>query len=287
MRKTLKLILFIIVFCQAARFSKSKTDGFAMVKISSPLAYAPQWDFPCPDLSTLKNILIQPFFYLGKGVQTFVFESEDGEYVIKLIRHDHLRPAPWTPLLPRKWAQPKIEKKHKKQIKDFTSYKIAYEEFREETGLLFLHLNQTDYLKQKVKLVDKIGIAHTLDLDQYAFLVQKKAELTYPALQTLIDQKKTEEAKAALSSLVSLLAKRFEKGIFDKDPDLNTNFGFIEDKAIQIDFGRFQKPFPSSAVRNKKEAIRLITDHLHQWLMTRSPDLDQHLKNTIESLNES
>jgi hypothetical protein len=69
-------------------------------------------------------------------------------------------------------------------------------------------------------------------------------------------------------------------GIFDKDPDLNTNFGFIGTRAIQIDFGRYKATQPHLDL----QAILRITDHLHQWLMTKSPELDLHLRQTIESL---
>lgn len=287
MKALIKFIFFIVVFCQVARFSKSQTDGFAMVKIQSKLTYSPTWDVPCPDVAEVKKILAQPFTYLGKGAQTYVFASQDGNYVIKLLRHDRMRAPFWTQLLPSKWVTSKIENKQKKLIKDFTSYKIAYEEFQEETGLIYLHLNKTSHLNQMLTLIDKIGIAHQLDLDKYEFLIQKRATLTYPALQTLIDQGETTKAKESISSLVSLLEKRFEKGIFDKDPDLNTNFGFIGEKAIQIDPGRYRKTFPESAIRNKKEAIRHISDHLHQWLQIRSALLDEYLMDCIESVNEN
>lgn len=282
MKKCLYFILFVAVFCQAARFSKAKTDGFAMTKIGSDLVYDPKWDVSCNNLKEVKKILNQPFTYLSKGVQTYVFASEDGKYVLKLLRHDHMRPAPWVRLLPDRSAKPRIEKKQSKLNKDFTSYKIAYEELKDETGLVFLHLNKTDHLKQSLILIDKIGISHTLDLDQFEFLVQKRASLIYPTLSDLIEKGKIEEGKKALSTLVHLLEVRFEKQIFDKDSDLNTNFGFIENTAVQIDIGRFKKNHPER--RHKKEVILHTTDHLHQWLMVRSPVLDEHLKAAIENL---
>lgn len=249
-----------------------------MTKISSNLLYSIEREVPCHDVEKVREILNQPFSYLNKGVQTFVFASQDGKYVIKFLRHDHLRPALWAHFLPQQWRESKAAKKRAKLNKDFISYKIAYEELREETGLVFVHLNKTDYLKQKLSLIDKIGVGHCLDLDQFEFLVQKRAELLYPTLENLIDQGKIEDVKVALSNLVHLLAKKFDKGIFDKDPDLNTNFGFVGNEVVQIDIGRFRK----EDQKLKREMILRITDHLHQWLMTRSSELDDHLKLCIE-----
>jgi hypothetical protein len=186
-------------------------------------------------------------------------------------------------LLPKRLAAAKIGKRNAKLQKDFTSYKIAYEELREETGLVAVHLNKTQNLHQSITLIDKLGIAHTLDLDGLEFLVQKRAALVYPTLEQWIREDKLEESKAALASLVQVLSTRFDRNIFDKDPDLNTNFGLLGSQAIQIDVGRFRKTFPSTSP-SKKEAIALITDNLHQWLQAKSPELGRYLEERIDEL---
>jgi hypothetical protein len=182
-------------------------------------------------------------------------------------------------------AQSSITRRESKLSKDFTSYQIAYNTLREETGLLHLHLNQTPGLNLSLDLVDKLDIHHTLNLDNYSFILQKRAKPSYPTLQEWIDANQIDQAKEALSSLVSVLKMRGQKGIYDKDPDLNTNFGFIGTQSIQIDVGRFRDRLktPSRAGKpalDQEELIR-ITDNLHQWLMERSPELDQHLKEEI------
>ncbi len=275
MRWIIKLALFICCFFITARFCKEQTGKFTVLRITSNLTYHPEWDVVLPELSQVKTLLNQPYTYLSKGVQSFVFASEDGQYVIKFFRHDHLGAAFWSNWLPGKKA-----KKTTKLHKDFLSYKIAYEVLREETGLIFLHLNKTKNFQQTLDLVDKLGIHHPIDLDKYEFLIQKRASLLYTALDQMIEQNRLEDAKETLSKLVLLLARRAKQGISDKDPDLNTNFGVIGTEPIQIDVGRFRKA-PSRL--DKNEIIR-ITDHLHQHLMVRSPVLDQHLKTQIERL---
>lgn len=268
MKLIIKFLLFLVAFWGTARFCKSKTDGFAVAKIipSSPIEY---WTLPPSD--ELEAIFKQPFSYLGKGVQSYVFASKDGNYVLKLLRQDRIEPRLWTH---------HVERRQNRKLKDFNSYKIAYDELPKETGLIYLHLRPTNFFKQKATIIDKIGIAHTLDLDKLEFIVQRKATLVFPTLQNLMLKNRVAEAKEALGSLVKVLKTRLEKGIFDKDPDLNTNFGFIGAKAIQIDIGRLRY----NGERVTKDEIIRITDNLHQWLMTRYPELDTYLKEKIDEI---
>lgn len=258
MKWVFKIVLFILCFYGASRFCRKQTDSFAMTRIQSNFSYRPEWDVPQSNEAEVKAMLSQPYYYLARGVQSYVFLAQDGKTVIKFFRHHRLRTDA-------------------KVAKDFGSYLLAYNRLQEETGLLYLHLNKTTHLKHKLEIVDKLNIHHLIDLDNYEFIVQKKATLTYPALEEWIAQDKTDDAKEALSHLVHLLKTRSERGIFDKDPDLNTNFGFIGTKAVQIDVGRYRlKEIPF----DRNELIR-ITDNLHQWLMERSPLLDEHLQTEI------
>jgi hypothetical protein len=276
MKWILKITFFLVCFFVTARFCKAQTGRFTVLRITSKLTYQPEWETAAlspQEEQQIKKILDQPYSYLSKGVQSFVFASKDGQYVIKFFRHDHLV-APF-------WLTP--SKKLKKQYrlhKDFLSYKIAYENLQKETGLVFLHLNKTKHLNQTLDLIDKLNIHHPIPLDGYEFLIQKRACLLYTALDHMIEENRVGEAKETLSKLVQLLAARAQKGISDKDPDLNTNFGVIGTEPIQIDVGRFRKAAPKL---DKSQIIR-ITDNLHQHLMVRCPELDQHLKTQIENL---
>lgn len=262
MKWVARLLIFILCFYGTARFCKKQTGSFTIARISSDISFHPEWEVETANESEVKKILSQPFRFLGKGAQSFVFASEDGTTVIKFFRHHHL-------------------KKNSKLAKDFGSYKLAYDNLREETGLLYLHLNKTRHLNQTLDLIDKIGIHHPINLDHYEFLVQKRATLAYIALDKWIDEGKIDDAKEALTKLVQLLAIRSNKGIQDKDPDLNTNFGFIGTTPIQFDIGRFKsRKVPADLPANYRELIR-ITDNLHQHLMRKAPELDEHLKQEL------
>jgi hypothetical protein len=276
MKWILKISLFLVCFFVTAKVCKTQTGKFTVMRITSNLTPRTEWEttpLSSDELTKIKQILNQSFSYLSKGVQSFVFASEDGQYVIKFFRHDHLT-APF-------WLTPSAKAKREQRLhREFLSYKIAFENLRQETGLVFLHLNKTTDLHRTLDLVDKLGIHHKIPLDKYEFLVQKRACLLYTALNQMIENNKIADAKETLTGLVQLLAHRSREGISDKDPDLETNFGVIGTEPIQIDVGRFGK---IDAPFSKDEIIR-VTDRLHQYLMKRCPELDQHLKTQIEKL---
>jgi hypothetical protein len=229
----------------------------------------------------------QPFFYLGHGAQSFAFVSADGKYVLKFYRHNRARHpliflAPLLPVPLKKSLLATHAKRQNKRQKDFSSYLLAYHHLAKETGLLGLHLNPSPV--GKVKLYDKIGVEHIVDLGQMQFIFQKQAEPTYAAIEKWISQGKIEYAKEQLSQMITLLKARCQKGIFDKDPDLKTNFGFTDEGPIQFDIGRF-KYDPKMADSNhcRDELIR-ITDRLCKWLETKMPALSIHIQEEIHKV---
>ena len=284
-----KLLLTLLACIMVKQFCYKKTDGFALYKVLSTLPYNPAWEVTAQHTHGLDDALSQPFHYLAKGAQSYVFQSEDGKYVIKFFRLYHLRPPVWLtalnfPLPLQTYKLGKMIEKWDELDKDFQSYRIAYEEMKEETGLLYLHLNKTSHLKKTLTLYDKIGVVYHLDLDRMEFLVQKRADLVYPAIDALAKREGAEAAKEAITSLVNLLVSRSEKGIFDKDPDLNTNFGFIGTTPVQIDIGRFRRQTAARDPEEKRNEIIRITDNFRQWLDANHPSLSEHLLGEIQKI---
>ncbi len=266
MKLVIKILTAIALICLLQRFCHKETDGFAVCKICSDLIPRKEWEVSSSsDLEKegIRGILGQEYRYLAKGAQSYVFVSADGKYVLKFFRHSHLRDP-------------------EKLNKDFTSYKIAFEQMKEETGLVFLHLNKTNDLKQKVTIYDKLGIIHELDLDTMEFMLQKKATLIFTALTGWMENGEVDRAKLGITSLFKLLQLRCAKGIFDKDPDLKTNFGFYQDKAVQIDVGRFKIYKTGEAQKN--EIVR-ITDGLHHWINANYPELSNYFEEQLDALH--
>jgi hypothetical protein len=284
------VIIISAVFVK--QFCYKRTDGFALYKILSSFSFHREWE-PSPalseDLSEISQILDQPFYYLAKGAQSYVFASKDGQTVLKFFRLYHLRPPLWVtalalplPLQPYKIG--KMIEKRNDLNKDFQSYKIAFEEMKEETGLIYLHLNKTSHLNKRLKIYDKIGIAYELDMDGMEFLIQRRASLVYPSIDSLIKTEGVDAAKEAIAALVGLLRSRCEKGIFDKDPDLNTNFGFLGRCPIQIDIGRFHHKSECKNSEAYRNEILRITDNFRQWLDVNYPPLSEFLTGEIQNI---
>lgn len=273
------------------RFCYKKTDGFALYKVLSSLTPDPRWDLPAlssEEKGDLESLFDQPFYYLGKGAQAYVFASQDGSAVIKFCRFDHLRP----PLLfahcifPFIYEKSRIERmvhKRGRLEQEFGSYKIAFEEMKQQTGLIYLHLNKGSLWNKVITIYDKIGVAHKLPLDQMEFIIQKKATLVYPTISHLMETGADLAAQKAITRLVNLLKERCAKGIFDKDPDLITNFGFLDEQPLQIDIGRFLwRDHPPQETEIREEILR-ITDPFKRWLQQEHPTLAPYLIQEIEA----
>ncbi len=272
------------------RFCYKRTGGFAFYKICSALVADPRWDIPTlssEERKTLEHIFERPFYYLGKGAQAYVFASEEGNHVIKFCRFDHLRPPLWwiSSILPFSWERARLDRlvhKRGRLEQELDSYKIAFTEMKEETGLVYVHLNKGSEWKRKITLYDKGGVAHSVPLDQMEFLVQKKATLVYPTLAQLMQEENEALARSHIASLISLLRSRCTLGIFDKDPDLITNFGFIGGQAVQIDVGRFLLREEMQTPLEIHEELVRITRRFRNWLEQEYPSLASYLEETLD-----
>lgn len=293
--KWTKLFLLCFIFYSVERFCHKQTEGFRTHKIASDLAFDPKWSIPSltdNQLIDLKTELDQPYYFLGSGGQCYAFISEDKEYVIKFFKHHHMRPNHWADHLPAPAFLKPLQKKFldfRLNLLDriFSSFKLAYDHLKEETALVYLHLNKTDLFHQKLIIYDKLGIDHQIDLDKTTFALQKKASLAFPTLKMLYQNKNLEQAKRCINSLVDLIIIRSKRGIFDQDPHLKRNFAFIEDKAIEIDLGSFSfNPYLKRPNYWKKE-IFFETIQLKKWTKKHCPDLFPFVESLIlEKISE-
>ncbi len=269
----LKCAAFVLLFQLCSRFCEQQTDGFAISKIHSYLPFDPRWNLPQDPPYTL---LDQKFYYLSKGAQCYVFVSADHQYVLKFFRQKlfhfpdlySLRPLP--SFLEEKQQKAWMKKKAAIE-KDFQSYCIAYKELKNETGLIFLHLNKSDTFKKPLVIVDKLGIEHSIDPNKHEFFLQKKVSLIPEKIEEEMKKHHIAGAKEVIRSLFTLIESRIEKKIMDADANLKKNFGFSEGRAIQIDIGRF-----STAGFSKKRALSSLNkrkEDLQFWINEHYPEL--------------
>ena len=288
-------LLFLLCFLAVERFCHWQTEGFRLHKVASTLTYRSDWEaapLPAEEQAQIDKILSQPFHFLGSGGQCYALLSEDGETVMKLFKHHHMRPVSW---LNKIWLPFFLEGQRQKIVKSrierlefiFGSCKLAYDQFKEGTGLLYIHLNKTDEWHRSLTVVDKVGIAHKLDLDQTEFALQKRASLALPTLDTLMARGDTEGAKRAIDSLLQLIIDRSKAGIGDRDPVIKRNFGYIGDRAIEIDLGSYFKDEYLKAPPGYHRALFLEAQKLNKWIHKHHPSLYKHLDEKISDLLEN
>ncbi len=266
-----RFLLLIVIVYATSQFCKKQTDGFAMNKVSTLL-------LDSQGLEIEEEYLQQPYSYLSKGGQSYVFVSEDGQYVLKLLRSSRLNTLKilYT-FFPLSSFEEKIDKQEKLLKETLKSYAIAYEKLREETGLVGLHVDKQNSIQSPLKIVDKGGVAHIIDPNQYPFIVQKRAILVKEKIHQLAQEKNFSSCREAFTALFSLMHHRMEEGIDDGDPNLSKNFGFCGNHPIQIDTGRFSLSDTPSV-----EKISQSKEDLQHWINKYHPELSTGFNEVYE-----
>ncbi len=220
----------IILF--ALWFNQRQSLNFSLSRISAELPYHPEWDVEPPSVD-MDPIFSQKFYYLASGSQSYAFESADGKYVLKFFKMKHLLPS-----FRDNFRTGIVERRMKNLQAIFDAHKNSYEHLREETGLVFLHLNSTKDMHRTITISDRLHRRHTVDLDNYAFLVQEKAELIFTRMERLLKSGDIKGVQQAYASTCSLVKQRIAKGFADQDKAVSHNYGFIGDRPVQFDIGR-------------------------------------------------
>lgn len=271
--------------------NKRSNDGFTTSAITPHRPYNPSFDTRAlsdAEKNELLAALDQPFSYHGCGGQSFIFFSHDGRYALKLFKQSKFTTPFWIQHFPIPWMigkyrNKKIESRKDKIERDFASYKIAFEELPQETGVVYIHLNPTSHLQKKLTLIDKRGKSHRVDLDSIDFVVQKKADLVYDRISLLMEQKEIDKAQKAIDSIVDLIVSRCERGYHDRDPNVRTNCGFLGERAIKIDVGRLMHDESVKEPARIKQELLRITSPFQTWLSQNHPELTEHLNTKVES----
>jgi len=257
MKRILFFLMVVTSFLSIPAIAKRYTYGFRVAKMRLEFPHHAEWEIE-PN-QQVNEILNQPFYFLDKGAQCFVFESKDGEYVIKLFRYDH---------------PPKDEK----IIDLFNACKMAYDQLRYETGLVYIHLNPTPMNLPLLHCKDAIGRSYKFDLNQMRFALQKKAK---DFRETLVEAKQNpEQMQKRIDELLALLQARTAKGVINVDSQLSRNFGFLENQAIEFDFGNFRY----SSSFNQKREIKRFSNRLRRWLRRMAPEWIAYLDERVDAL---
>ncbi len=256
MKRFFLFLALVLFFSCLPVCLKRWTCGFKLVKIHFSTPARPEWDVKS-DLSheEISQILSQPFIYLDRGAQCYVFASLDGQYVIKFFRTT---------------SKEKVEHL-------FCAAALAYTKAKEETGLVFLHLNETKNQFPKLPIRGPLGQRFKIPLDRYRFAIQRKATGFQESLLSAYKESDGEKMKQRIDSFVDVLRSRVEKGIRNSDPSVSRNFAFLGDQAVEIDFGNY-----AEGVISKEWEITRYTQRLYFFLVDNAPEWADYLTTCLK-----
>ncbi len=280
------VVLALTLGWKAIRWWDGRGEGFRLHKIQSQVPYDPRWDLKWSpeEVEQARAALSQPFFYLGHGFQCYAFSSLDGKYVLKFFRYQRLRLPEFVMGMPsfplfEEWRKSRLLALSRRQDYLLRSCKTSWELAKGETALLMAHLNRTTGLFPTVSITDSLGQSYTVALDDYQFLLQRKAKLIKPSIIEAMEAGDTKEARAYIDRIFALLLHCAKSGIQDTDGALirKNNLGFLGHQAIYIDGGKLS---PRTTPCTRKEYVKDLRRlrPLEKWLETEYPELANHFR---------
>ena len=284
-KKLIWLTLLILVTFFSVRIYYRLTDDFNVANMTYEIPFNPEWEasqLTPAEQAELKGVLHQPFSYVGKGSQSYVFVSQDNKYVIKFFKFKHLKPKWWVDALPSlpyldEYRQWQAARKKRLLNSVFSGYKLAYDVHKEEAGLVFLHLNKTSDLNVKVTLIDKIGRKHILNLDPIVFIIQRNAKTTREVLAEALEKGDMPLVKRGVAQIFDLYRKEYSKGIYDRDHGVLHNTGFVGDNPIHLDVGKLSKDSNMQRPEVFRGDLEKIVVKYDTWLEREYPEAHTEL----------
>jgi hypothetical protein len=282
-RACLAALIIILLLSLALGVFFELADKFSRVSFIAP-SFLKEYknltsSLPPEQLAQVNQLLNQDYHYLARGAQNFVFLSDDGDYVLKLIRRKRNKLVKLQEIglqIPfvKKYYEMVAAKKVKKKENFLTSCLLTDQELREQTGLVYLHFNATEQLHPTINLYNRIGKRYLIELDNTSFLLQKRGKTITEHINVLMKNNDQEGFQNALQQLVKLLGSCSQKLIIDRDINFNNNVGFIGDQAVFIDMGEFYRNQNLLDRAYCLDCLILQTFPFRKWLWENYPDLE-------------
>lgn len=267
-----RLFLTLLIACALSWTAIVRTDGFSPSIIEGTLLAKSESK---PD-GWLNEIFSQPFHYLGKGRQCFVFESQDRQTVLKFFNQKYLQ-MPWYSFLVEKRE---LAKRSLRRHFYENSYEIAFKELGEE--ILFLHLGLSDDLP-KVRITDRASRSYQIDLNRVPFVLQKKGEPIYAGLEMVFEKDGLPGLYREIDAFIGLVSKRIAKNIADADSDVEHNWGYVDGRLFHLDPGRLFYDEKLQEPDRLSQEWHNGTYGLHKWLKRHYPEADAYLERCLRN----
>jgi hypothetical protein len=220
-------------------------------------------------------IVNQKFFYLGKGAQVFVFLSQDEKHVLKIYRFSKYQESFLSRFLTSIFLKTNPETDRHDYNRKFSleSYPIADHLLRPITEVEYVHLNHTNHLP-KIVLHDWLKKEHVLDLNDYIFIIQKKADPLKNALLDKYLEKDYQTIRHWIASYGKTLIYRIQKQIGDRDfINALRNAGVYQDKVILMDVGGFYNNPILKNQDQRQQEINITLKNLEDFIDENMPSI--------------
>lgn len=267
------------------------TKGFRTNKISGPLPIIEKINFSTEFSKEELNILNQKFRYFSKGCQAFVFVSEDDRYVLKFLALQKYNEPFRRKLLKnfhifKQYREGRTFNRSRNFKSALQSYRIAFEKLKEETAIINMHFCKNNLQKQ-ITLLDNLGFSHKIDLGSAYFILQKKAKTLKSILLENLGKKDFMAVDKIMKDYLNASYFSLRKGILNKDSSVK-NSGYINDRFIEFDLGRFQV----ADLKEFEKHYALYTRNFRKFLILNAPNLlkdfdkkyAEHLKEFSKSI---
>lgn len=276
--KILKIAIFLVLIAITLFTSNIIDNQFRFRNITDEAMENYSFPLDIAESKQLQTILGQPYLYLDRGRQSFVFESQDKQYVIKFFDLHRYQPTWFTSIS-------KQSRMKRKMAKLFHGYRVAYDHNRDNAMIIFLQLVPNPLLKQSIDLSDRFGFRHNIDLSKVPFVIQYKGITTRVEMSRLLGQGDVAAAKKCLRHLVDMYLTEYKRGIYDRDHNFMYNTGFVNGSPMRLDVGKLRLDPHYKDIKIALEDLEKIVIHRTQgWLQRHFPQYrdeiieDMHLR---------
>ena len=276
-----KTLFFIGLICIFAKSWQLITDGFRLDKLKSNLSNNTE---VYRDSDDIHKILDQKFKYLSKGCQTYVFESEDNNYVIKFVRFHRYKIPLWLTVLDffDSYKTKRLYYKEKLLSDSLKSYQIANSYLKDETATIYVHLSRTDVFNKKITIVDRFKRKYFIDLDSAGFIIQKKVKTFEEILAK--NKHDANELKKLTNSFLNTTFSIYQKGYINDDYNCVKNSGVLDNRVIHSDLGSFLK---KDEMKNKDiltHEINRFMRYFKKWSDKNAPFLSDYVDEEVKKI---
>jgi len=273
------------------------TDDFRVGTVTHTLPIRPEWNIApltAEEKTKLHAILDQPYSYLGKGAQAYAFASEDGKYVFKFFKFKHILPKWWYGCLPdwemfRSIKEKEAAYRVRKYNRTFNAHKLAFENDKKNTGLIYVHLNPSQDLHETFTVTDKIGRSFTFNLDEIVFVIQERGETLGNEIHKSLKKGHVDLVNNMIDKIWVMYMDEYTRGIWDQDHGVTHNTGLLPDKRpFHLDVGMLHMSDYMKQKEEYKPDLLIAARRVQVWIKRHYPayyaPILSHMEETLSHL---